>query len=118
MDLYHSKYNLTKTTNEFILTPLEVKQDNALQKSLMKGYVQSVSFFEKGEGVNGFIETNPKERTLNVFESHMKPLTNDEKGDLMDILPQQNKKCKTRYESGNDIKLKKRTRKQGNGVKI
>ncbi len=122
---YHSNYNfdLTKTMNEFILKPLELEQDNALHNSLMKGNVQSVSFLKDGEEVKGFIEANPKDRTLNVYDGHMKPLTKEQKEELMDIpapkAKQQKQSTKAGDDGGDDIELKKkRTRKQGNGVKM
>jgi len=122
---FHSNYNfdLTKTLNEFILKPMDVEQDNTLHNSLMKGNVQSVTFLKDGEEVKGFVEANPKERTLNVYDGHMKPVSKEQKEELMDIpapkQQQQKQSAKPGDDGGDDIELKKkRTRKQGNGMKM
>ncbi len=126
MKRYHTNYNfdLTKAMNEFILKPMTEKEDADLYNSLKKGNVQSVTFLKDGEEVKGFVEANPKERTLNVYDGHMKPISKEQKEELMDIPAGKQQQHKQNVKNngddgGDDIELKKkRTRKQGNGMKM
>lgn len=48
------------------------EQKSALIKSLEKGNLQSVTFQRDGREEKMFLEANPKERTLNVYDAEMK----------------------------------------------
>lgn len=93
-----------------------------LHASLLKGNVQSVTFLKNGEEVKGFIEANPKEKTINIYDGHMKPLSKEQKQDFLDKDPGKEKAQKTEVKKGGDdleenagLK-KKRTRSKKNGV--
>lgn len=70
---YHENYgyDLAKATNELVLKPMTAEEESGLHKSLLKDKVQSVTFLKEGEEVKGFIEANPKERTVNIYDAHM-----------------------------------------------
>ncbi len=120
MDRYHDNYgyDLTKAMNELILKPMSVDEDNKLHASLLKGNVQSVTFLKDGEEVKGFIESNPKDKTINVYDGHMKPLSKEAKQDFLDHDPKAKEVKATPAEDSENGELKKkRTRKKGNGIK-
>lgn len=127
LDRYHQNYgyDLTKAMNQLILKPMSVEEDNKLHASMLKGNVQSVTFLKNGEEVKGFIEANPKDRTINVYDGHMKPLSKEQKQDFIDSNPgkQQEQKADVKKEAGDDLEVnaelkKKRTRKKGNGLGV
>jgi hypothetical protein len=126
LDRYHQNYgyDLTKSMNELILKPMPVEDDQKLYNSLLKGNVQSVTFLREGDEVKGFIEANPKDRTINIYDSHMKPLSKEQKQDFLDHEPGKEKAQKETVKPGGDdleenAQLKKkRTRKKGNGLSV
>ena len=124
LDRYHQNYgyDLTKAMNELILKPMSVEEDNKLHASLLKGNVQSVTFLKNGEEVKGFIEANPKDRTIDIYDAHMKPLSKEAKQDFLDKEPAKEKVQQQQQKpAGDDLddgKLKKkRVSKKSNGVK-
>lgn len=124
--------------NELILKPMSVKEDQDLYNSLKKGNVQSVTFLKDGEEVKGFIEANPKDRTINIYDAKMEPLSKEARQDFIDHHPGKEKQQavngqeagkekeqkqevkETPAAEGDDSPelKKKRTRKQGKGVKL
>lgn len=125
LDRFHSNYNydVAREVQTLILKPRSAEEETNLLASLKKGNVQSVTFLKEGEEVKGFIEANPKERTINIYDGKMKPLTEEKKQEFMDLPParQQSAKQSTGGEDeeggGPELK-KKRTRKQGNGQSV
>src|SRR4051812_17721465 len=77
MDRYHQNYGFD-LKKELAKYPIrEVKNPDALEmlvKSLEKGNRQSVSFEKNGSEEKLFIRANPKERAIDVFDNHFKPL--------------------------------------------
>lgn len=141
LDRYHENYgyDLTKAMNELILKPMSVKEDQDVYNSLKKGNVQSVTFLKEGEEVKGFIEANPKDRTINIYDGKMEPLSKEAKQDFIDHHPGKEKQqavngqeAGKEKEQKQEVKAtasdaagddspelkKKRTRKQGKGVKL
>jgi hypothetical protein len=141
LDRYHQNYgyDLSKSMNELILKPMSVEDDQKLYVSLLKGNVQSVTFLKNGEEVKGFIEANPKDKTINIYDGHMKPLSKEQKQDFIDHNPGQRPFTKPEVKAeektngkeqkasvkkgGDDLEVsaelkKKRTRKKGNGLGV
>jgi len=89
LDRYHENYgyDLTKALNELVLKPMSVEDDQKLYNSLQKGNVQSVTFLKDGEEVKGFIEANPRDRTINIYDGKMEPLSKEAKQDFIDHHP-------------------------------
>lgn len=77
IDRYHQNYGFD-LKKELAKYPIrEVKQGDTLEmlvKSLEKGNRQSVTFEKNGNEEKFFIRANPKERTIDVFDNHLKPL--------------------------------------------
>lgn len=127
LDRYHENYgyDLTKAMNELILKPMSVEDDQKLYNSLSKGNVQAVTFFKDGEELKGFIEANPKDKTINIYDGHMKPLSKEQKQKFLDHEPGKEKaqKQEVKPSGGDDLEVnaelkKKRTRGKKNGVGI
>ena len=127
MERYHDNYgyDLQKSLDQLILKPMNEKEAEDLQKSLLKGNVQSVTFLKDGEEVKGFIQANPKDKTIEIYDGHMKPLSKEAKKDFIDHHPGKEKDQKQEVkatpadEGGDDGTLKKkRTRGKKNGVGI
>ena len=140
LERYHENYgyDLTKALNELILKPMSLKEDQDLYNSMKKGNVQSVTFLKDGEEVKGFIQANPKDKTIDIYDAKMQPLSKEAKMDFIDQHPgkekqqavngqeagkekEQKQEVKnTAAAEGDDSPelKKKRTRKQGKGVKL
>ncbi|WP_018615885.1 hypothetical protein [Segetibacter koreensis] len=77
MDRYHQNYGFD-LKKELAKYPIrELNNCDALEmlvKSLEKGNRQSVTFEKNGGEEKFFIRANPKERTIDVFDNHLKPL--------------------------------------------
>jgi len=66
------KYDLEKSVNRHPIKELASEdQKSELLKSLKKGNLQPVTFTKDGQDVKMFIEANPKERSLNVYDEKM-----------------------------------------------
>jgi hypothetical protein len=125
MERYHDNYgyDLQKSLGQLILKPMNEKETEDLHKSLLKGNVQSVTFLKDGEEVKGFIQANPKDKTIEIYDGHMKPLSKEVKKDFIDHNPGKEKdqkqevKASAADDSENGELKKKRTRKKGNGIK-
>ena len=116
LDRYHENYayDLGKALEQLILKPMTEEGNGKLQKSLLKGNVQSVTFLKDGAEVKGFIEANPKDKTVNIYDSHMKPLSKEQNQDFLNHHPVNNKEQKQEVNAmsadvGDDGALKKKT---------
>ncbi len=122
---YHENYNydLPYAVGQLVLKPMSPNEEEKLLNSLEKGNVQSVTFLREGEEVKGFIEANPKDRTINIYDGKMNRLSEEEKQDLLDLPPAQQQRAKQSMggeddEDGGPELKKKRTRRQGNGQSV
>ena len=65
-----------------------------------QGNVQSVTFLKDGEEIKGFIEANPKDKTINIYDAKMEPLSKEAKQDFVDRHPG---KEKQQAVNGNEV---------------
>lgn len=126
MNRYHENYNydITKEIQNLILKPIPPEQEKQLLQSLEKGNIQSATFLKEGLEVKMFIEANPKERTINIYDSHMNRLTNEQKQDFMELPSPAGKEQKQKQttkadgiDDGDSPELKKK-RSRKNGMSI
>jgi len=128
---YHENYNydLPYGVGQLVLKPMSPNEEEKLLNSLEKGNLQSVTFLREGEEIKGFIQANPKERTIDIYDAKMNLLSKEQKQDLMDLPPAGRNKSQSARQGagdeggggGDDIDpslKKKRTRKQGNGQSV
>lgn len=124
---YHENYNydLPKAVSELVLKPMPAEEEQKLMTSLAKGNIQSATFLKEGQEVQLFIEASPKERTINIYDKKMNPLSEEKKQDFLDLPGSSNKQQKQANgaagDDGDDTDpglKKKRTRKQGNGQSV
>jgi len=124
MDRYHENYNynFSNEVQNLVLKPLPEEQEKQLMQSLQKGNIQSATFLREGEEVKMFIEANPKERTINIYDGRMNRLNNEQKQEFIELSSPATKQQKQKKESaggddddGPELK-KKRIRKKGLGV--
>ncbi|HEY5749512.1 MAG TPA: hypothetical protein VIU12_25765 [Chryseolinea sp.] len=74
LDRYHPAYgfDLDKSLSRHPIKELATPEENAaLKKSLEKGNIQSVTFLKEGKEEKMFLEANPRERSLNVYNAQM-----------------------------------------------
>jgi hypothetical protein len=97
---YHENYNydFTAEVQKLILKPMSEEQEKQLMSSLQKGNIQSATFLKDGEEHKMFIEANPKDRTINLYDNHMKPLTTEQKMEFVDLSPS-SKKAQTKEQA-------------------
>ncbi|MGC4102304.1 hypothetical protein [Ferruginibacter sp.] len=140
---YYEKhgYDLKEAVGKFAIAELkDPDKERALIASLMKGNVQSVTIEKDGSSHKMFIEANPKDKIVNLFDSNMKvvqkeavgkyqsvaPSTtqavavkNDEVQDKKKDLKPDNKQEKAKTQKNNDSLLpkKRESNKKGLGVK-
>jgi len=77
-------FDLDKTLRQFPIKDLESENlTNILKHSLTKGNVQSVTVTVNGKAEKMFIEANPVEKTVNIYDGQMKPLAKEQKQGLM-----------------------------------
>ncbi|WP_028788077.1 hypothetical protein [Terrimonas ferruginea] len=104
---------------------MTAEEESGLHKSLLKGNVQSVTFLRDCEEVKGFIEANLKERTVNIYDAHMKPLSKEQKLEFMDFKPagQKLEQKTATVKGGDDLEdnaqlKKKQARTRGYGISM
>jgi hypothetical protein len=74
LDRYHQAYgfDLEKSLARYPIKELTTPEENAsLKKSLEKGNIQSVTFLKDGKEEKMFVEANPRDRNVNVYNAQM-----------------------------------------------
>jgi hypothetical protein len=146
LNRYHENYNFNFAAEmqKLILKPMNEEQEKQLMQSLQKGNLQSVTFLKEGAEVKMFIEANPRERTINLYDEKMNRLSEEQKADFVELSPRkaqhkeqsvsddgesggkQSQKQKNNHDvnagageddEGPELK-KKRTRRQGKGISM
>jgi hypothetical protein len=124
LNRYHENYNFNfkAEVDKLILKPMTSDLEKQFVKSLEKGNVQSAVFLKNGEEVRLFVEANPKERTLNLYDGKMNRLSEEQKADYVDLKAStkkhsQNQSVGGGEDEGPELK-KKRTRGQKNGMSV
>lgn len=85
MDRYHEnyKYNLEEAISKYPLKELEdSKWKEDLMKSLEKGNVQAVKMEQGNKDELMYIEANPKEKAINIYDKAMNPLNESARKEL------------------------------------
>lgn len=125
VDRYHENYNydIHREVKQLVLKPMTPDEESQLIASLKKGNVQSVTFLKGGEELRGFIEANPRARTLNMYDAGMKPMSPAMRNELTDILsPSRGREIKQVPDAGDEEGpgepelTRKRSRKKSKGL--
>lgn len=125
LNRYHENYNFNfkAEVDKLILKPMTSDLEKQFIKSLEKGNVQSAVFLKEGQEVKLFVEANPKERTLNLYDGKMNRLSEEQKADFVDLKASSKKMSQNQSPSGShddegpELK-KKRSRGQKNGMSV
>ena len=94
-------FDLEKKLAELPIKQLQNAEDKtALLNSLKKGNVQSVTFVQDGKTENRYVEANPKARSINVYDSSMKPVQDKKIG--KDLAPEKSEGKDQKQSQKND----------------
>jgi hypothetical protein len=124
LNRYHENYNFNfkAEVDKLILKPMTSDLEKQFVKSLEKGNLQSAVFLKEGQEVKLFVESNPKERTLNLYDAKMNRLSEEQKDDYVDLKAANRKVSQKESGAGGDDDSpelkKKRTRGQKNGMSV
>jgi hypothetical protein len=125
LNRYHENYNFNfkAEVDKLILKPMTSDLERQFVKSLEKGNLQSAVFLKEGQEVRLFVEAAPKERTLNLYDSKMNRLSEEQKADFVEMKFASKKQSQNQSpadnagEEGPELK-KKRSRGQKNGMSV
>ena len=80
-------YNLRDAVNNLRLAHMNSEQQVQFFKSLQKGNIQEVKVIQDNGEVKMFIAANPQYKTLDIYDSNMKPISREQNA-AMNALPE------------------------------